>query len=93
MIRPIMLDRRRRIIVGAAAILFLAVVVLAPERAFAHNVSGRDAAFVESNPMPIKAGLAMMGRIQNVLRLPLVPLSDAHTSAVRTALQSAGALQ
>lgn len=51
------------------------------------------AAFVESNPMPIKAGLAMMGRIQNVLRLPLVPLSDAHTSVVRTALQSAGALQ
>jgi 4-hydroxy-tetrahydrodipicolinate synthase len=35
------------------------------------------AAFIESNPMPAKAGLAMMGKIQNVLRLPLVPLADA----------------
>lgn len=50
------------------------------------------AAFVESNPLPVKAGLAMMGRIQNVLRLPLVPLADAHTAAVRAALTEAGAL-
>ena len=34
------------------------------------------AAFVESNPMPVKAALAMMGRLQNVLRLPLVPIAD-----------------
>jgi 4-hydroxy-tetrahydrodipicolinate synthase len=51
------------------------------------------AAFVESNPMPVKAGLAMMGRIQNVVRLPLVPLADAHSAAVRSALVAAGALQ
>jgi 4-hydroxy-tetrahydrodipicolinate synthase len=50
------------------------------------------AAFVESNPIPAKAALAMMGRAQNVLRLPLVPMSDAHNAAVRSALQSAGAL-
>jgi 4-hydroxy-tetrahydrodipicolinate synthase len=50
------------------------------------------AAFVESNPMPVKAALAMMGKIQNVLRLPLVPLADAHTATVRAALQTAGAL-
>ena len=50
------------------------------------------AAFVESNPLPVKAGLAMMGRIQNVLRLPLVPLADAHADTVRRALVAAGAL-
>jgi 4-hydroxy-tetrahydrodipicolinate synthase len=51
-----------------------------------------SAAFVESNPIPVKAALAMQGRIQNVLRLPLVPMSDAHTSTIRNALTAAGAL-
>jgi 4-hydroxy-tetrahydrodipicolinate synthase len=51
------------------------------------------AAFVESNPMPAKAALAMMGKIKNVLRLPLVPLADTHSGAVRTALTDAGALK
>jgi dihydrodipicolinate synthase len=50
------------------------------------------AAFVESNPIPAKAALAMMGQIQNVLRLPLVPLKDSYSAAVRGALKSAGAL-
>jgi 4-hydroxy-tetrahydrodipicolinate synthase len=50
------------------------------------------AAFVESNPIPVKAALAMLGRIQNVLRLPLVPLAEQHASAVRTSLEAAGAL-
>jgi 4-hydroxy-tetrahydrodipicolinate synthase len=48
------------------------------------------AAFVESNPMPAKAALAMMGRIEDVLRLPLVPLADAHRATVRSALVAAG---
>lgn len=48
------------------------------------------AAFVESNPIPAKAGLAMMGRMENVLRLPLVPLGDQHVSTVRAALVTAG---
>jgi 4-hydroxy-tetrahydrodipicolinate synthase len=51
------------------------------------------AAFVESNPMPVKAALAMMGRIQNVVRLPLVPMADAHSAALRAALIAAGAMQ
>jgi 4-hydroxy-tetrahydrodipicolinate synthase len=50
------------------------------------------AAFVESNPLPAKAALAMMDRIKNILRLPLVPMSATHESAVRSALTSAGAL-
>jgi 4-hydroxy-tetrahydrodipicolinate synthase len=50
------------------------------------------AAFVESNPMPAKAALAMMGRVQNVLRLPLVPMAEKNNDAVRAALSTAGAL-
>ena len=49
-----------------------------------------DAAFVESNPLPIKAALAMMGRARNVLRLPLVPMDPRHDAALRAALASAG---
>ena len=51
------------------------------------------AAFIESNPLPVKAALAMMGRIQNQLRLPLVPMADTHAAAVRVALQTAEALR
>src|ERR1051326_1054839 len=51
------------------------------------------AAFIESNPLPVKAGLAMMGKIENVLRLPLVPMADTHADAVRAALKTAGGLQ
>jgi len=32
--------------------------------------------FMETNPIPVKAALAFRGRIQNVLRLPLVPMRD-----------------
>ncbi len=49
-----------------------------------------DAAFCEANPMPAKAALAMMGKIRNVLRLPLVPLAADKESVVRAALAAAG---
>jgi 4-hydroxy-tetrahydrodipicolinate synthase len=50
------------------------------------------AAFIESNPIPVKAALAMMGKMENVLRLPLTPLAEGKSEAVRTALKRAGAL-
>ena len=50
------------------------------------------AAFVESNPIPAKAALAMMGKMLNVVRLPLVPLADKHEPIVRSALASCGAV-
>ena len=40
----------------------------------------------------MKAGLAMMGKIANVLRLPLVPLGEKFEATVRAALVSVGAL-
>lgn len=49
-------------------------------------------AFIESNPIPAKAGLAMMGRIRENLRLPLVPLAEKNRAAVRSALEHANAL-
>lgn len=51
-----------------------------------------QAAFLESNPIPAKAALAMMGRVQESLRLPLVPLADTFRARVRLALEHAGAL-
>lgn len=49
-----------------------------------------DAAFIESNPLPIKAAAALMGRARNVLRLPLVPMDPKHEPALRAALATAG---
>ena len=49
------------------------------------------AAFVESNPLPVKAALAMMEKCENVVRLPLVPLDDSKLSVVRDALRAVGA--
>ncbi len=51
-----------------------------------------EAAFVESNPIPVKAALAMMGLFENSLRLPLVPLLDSHEPKLRASLVAAGAL-
>lgn len=51
-----------------------------------------EAAFIDSNPIPVKAALAMMGKIENSLRLPLVPLGDGHVPGVRAALTAAEAL-
>ncbi|HEY8165653.1 MAG TPA: 4-hydroxy-tetrahydrodipicolinate synthase [Gemmatimonadaceae bacterium] len=50
------------------------------------------AAFIESNPIPVKAALAMMGRIENVLRLPLVPLKESLMHTVEESLSVAGAV-
>lgn len=49
-------------------------------------------AFCESNPIPIKAALAMMGRIGNHLRLPLVPMNKKFDAALKASLVEAGAL-
>jgi len=48
--------------------------------------------FVEANPIPVKWALAQMGLAENVLRLPLMPLSEQYCDAVRDALREAGCL-
>ncbi len=47
------------------------------------------AAFVETNPIPIKAAVAQLGRAGDAVRLPLESLSEAHRDRVREALESA----
>jgi 4-hydroxy-tetrahydrodipicolinate synthase len=49
-----------------------------------------DANFLETNPAPVKAGLALMGKIRDALRLPLVPASAATRTALTGALKAAG---
>jgi 4-hydroxy-tetrahydrodipicolinate synthase len=49
-----------------------------------------DANFLETNPAPAKAGLCLMGRVRNALRLPLVPVADETTAALAAALRIAG---
>jgi 4-hydroxy-tetrahydrodipicolinate synthase len=39
--------------------------------------------FIESNPIPVKCGLAMMGRIEENYRLPLVPMQDVNKQKMR----------
>ncbi len=49
-----------------------------------------SALFVETNPMPVKAALAKMGLIENVLRLPLLPLSEGASATLDSALKDLG---
>jgi 4-hydroxy-tetrahydrodipicolinate synthase len=34
--------------------------------------------FVESNPVPVKTALGLMGKCSDEVRLPLCPMSDAN---------------
>ena len=48
-----------------------------------------QANFIESNPLPVKAVLAMMGRIQEVYRLPLLPMKkDTRARLEQIALEA-----
>ncbi|MBP6704343.1 MAG: 4-hydroxy-tetrahydrodipicolinate synthase [Vicinamibacteria bacterium] len=49
-----------------------------------------DALFLESNPIPLKAGLQMMGLGGDFVRLPLVPASEATRARLKDALAHAG---
>jgi 4-hydroxy-tetrahydrodipicolinate synthase len=51
-----------------------------------------DINFVESNPIPVKAAMAMMGLCQPVWRLPLVPPSDAARTKIEAVLEPLGLL-
>jgi 4-hydroxy-tetrahydrodipicolinate synthase len=44
--------------------------------------------FVETNPIPVKAALAMMGRIADELRPPLYPLAAGNREKLRATLAS-----
>jgi 4-hydroxy-tetrahydrodipicolinate synthase len=52
-----------------------------------------DVNFVESNPIPVKAAMALMGLLEPVWRLPLVPPSAQNQAKVEKVLQETGLLQ
>ncbi len=50
------------------------------------------AMFIESNPIPVKAALAMTGMIEEVYRLPLTPMGKANRAKLEEVLTEAGVL-
>ncbi len=46
--------------------------------------------FIESNPIPVKAALAMMGKIQEVYRLPMCKITDASREVLTQVLKRHG---
>lgn len=51
------------------------------------------ALFCETNPIPVKRALSMMGFITNELRPPLTPLAPEHEPRLRTVLEKLGLLE
>lgn len=51
-----------------------------------------DVLFCESNPIPVKAALAMRGAITEELRLPLVPISNGNRERLQAVLKDVGLL-
>jgi 4-hydroxy-tetrahydrodipicolinate synthase len=49
--------------------------------------------FVESNPIPVKAAMALMGLLQPVYRLPMVPPSPASLAKIEKVLETMGLLR
>jgi 4-hydroxy-tetrahydrodipicolinate synthase len=52
-----------------------------------------DALFIETNPIPAKAALAMMGKIDYELRLPLCRMSPKNEETLKKAMQAYGLLK
>jgi 4-hydroxy-tetrahydrodipicolinate synthase len=49
--------------------------------------------FIETNPVPVKAALAMMGLIEEEFRLPLVPISAKNREVLKATLKRCGVLK
>jgi 4-hydroxy-tetrahydrodipicolinate synthase len=52
-----------------------------------------DALFCETNPIPLKAAIAMLGLGSDEIRLPLTPLTDANRERVRVVMKELGLLR
>ncbi len=49
-----------------------------------------NALFCEVNPIPVKAAMAAMGKCGQTLRLPLVPMEDAHKQMLLDCMRQVG---
>ena len=52
-----------------------------------------EANFIESSPGPVKAGMALMGLLEENLRLPLVPVQEKTRARMREVLTEVGLLK
>jgi len=52
-----------------------------------------DANFIETNPGPVKAAMALMGLLEPVFRLPMVPPKPENLAKIRSALEAVGLVQ
>ena len=49
--------------------------------------------FIETNPVPVKAALVMMGLIEEEYRLPLVPMSAKNRESLKATLRACGVIR
>jgi 4-hydroxy-tetrahydrodipicolinate synthase len=49
-----------------------------------------QAMFYETNPIPVKTSLALMGKISDEMRLPMCPMAPANLEKLKKALQNYG---
>jgi len=83
--------------VAPAAMHAMCVAALAGDRETAQRINDRlnilhSTLFVESNPIPVKWALHLMGMIPPGIRLPLTVLAEKHRETVLQALRQAGVL-
>ena len=76
----------------------LAHLCLAGDYAAARKLNNRltplfKTLFIESNPIPVKAALAMAGIIEEVYRLPMVPMTAGNRAKLEQVLAETGVLR
>jgi 4-hydroxy-tetrahydrodipicolinate synthase len=49
--------------------------------------------FIETNPVPVKAALAILGQIEEEYRLPLVPMNAKNREVLRATMKAVGVLK
>jgi len=48
--------------------------------------------FIETNPIPVKTALSLMGKCSGDLRLPLTPMAEGSLSKLKKAMRDFGLL-
>ncbi|HEY5498571.1 MAG TPA: dihydrodipicolinate synthase family protein, partial [Syntrophales bacterium] len=52
-----------------------------------------DSLFIETNPVPVKAALAMMGKIDYEVRLPLAKMSEGNYEKLKKVMMTYGLIK
>ena len=49
--------------------------------------------FIETNPIPVKTALALMGKVTAEFKLPLCPMADANREKLAAVLKEYGCIE